>query len=115
MQQNFIKLDCVKFGLALGIFLLTSISFSQEQAVEVKKKTNSQSSTILGMSVTGNKESPRSLTIVPWRDPSMNGKSPEITPVWQPNLKLLDPDAYRRDVKLFLKFRNRRLSTQNAN
>jgi hypothetical protein len=25
------------------------------------------------------------------------------------------PDAYRRDVKLFLKFRNQRLTTQNAN
>ena len=110
MLQNMIKL-C----LALGLILLTSKSFAQQSSTEDNKKQQSRSTTLLGMSVTGNKESPRSLTIVPWRDPLMNGKSPEITPVWQPNLKLLDPDAYRRDVKLFLKFRKQRQTTQNAN
>jgi hypothetical protein len=109
------KHNIIKFSLVLGFILLSSMSFGQEQSVEVKETDNSQSSTILGMSVTGNRESPRSLTIVPWRDPLMNGKSPEIVPVWQPNLKLLDPDAYRRDVKLFLKFRTQRLTLQNAN
>ena len=62
------------------------------------------------MNVTGNKESPRSLTIVPWRTPQMNGESPEITSYWQPSLSLLEPEAYRRDVNLFLKHRQ-----QNAN
>jgi len=65
----------------------------------------SNTSNILGMSVTGNKESPRSLTIIPWRDPEMNGESAQITPVWQPNLGLLDPVSYRRDIKLFLEHR----------
>ena len=110
MEQHIIR-----YSLFLLFVVLSSISFSQEQSAEVKEKKDSQSSTLLGMSVTGNRESPRSLTIVPWRDPLMNGKSPVIVPVWQPKLKLLDPDAYRRDVKLFLKFRNQRMTTQNAN
>ena len=57
---------------------------------------------LLGMSVTGNQESPKSLTIVPWRSPTMKGDSPEVTPVWQPSLQLLDPSSYRRDINLFL-------------
>lgn len=109
------KQNTIKYSLVLGFILLSSVIFAQQQSAEVEEKTNSRSSNILGMSVTGNMESPRSLTIVPWRDPLMNGKSPEIVPVWQPKLKLLDPDAYRRDVKLFLKFRKQRLTIQNAN
>jgi len=71
-----------------------------------KKDTPDKSSRILGMSVTGNKESPRSLTIVPWRSPILNGNSSEIQSVWQPKLQLLDPDSYRRNIKLYLKQRN---------
>ncbi|PCJ47512.1 MAG: hypothetical protein COA74_11445 [Gammaproteobacteria bacterium] len=110
----------LKITLILGTMLFTLSSFAQQQAIAKKsakevEKTTSSSTRLLGMSVTGNKESPRSLTIVPWRDPLMEGKSPEIIPVWQPNLSLLDPDAYRRDVKLFLKTRNQRQTLQNAN
>jgi hypothetical protein len=114
--------NVIKFSFALSLVLLTSIGFSQEPSAKIEdkqtkqvSKNSSQSSTLLGMSVTGNKESPRSLTIVPWRDPLMDGKTPEILPVWQPNLKLLDPDAYRRDIRLFLKFRKQRLTLKNAN
>jgi len=60
---------------------------------------------ILGMSVTGNKESPRSLIIVPWRSPLLNGDTSEIKSVWQPKLKLLDPVSYRRNINLYLKQR----------
>ena len=86
---------------------------SDEKPVSTSSQPNikaSRTNAILGMNVTGNKESPRSLTIVPWRTPQMNGESPEITSYWQPSLSLLEPEAYRRDVNLFLKHRQ-----QNAN
>ena len=76
---------------------LNSEIMAAETSPEKANKT-----TLLGMSVTGNKESPKSLTIVPWRSPSMIGDSPEISPVWQPSLRLLEPSAYRRDINLFL-------------
>ncbi|MCP4414659.1 MAG: hypothetical protein GY808_19050 [Gammaproteobacteria bacterium] len=92
-------------------------TLAQESSEKKPVSTSSQpgvkssgTTAILGMNVTGNKESPRSLTIVPWRTPQMNGESPEITPYWQPTLSLLDPESYRRDVNLFLKHRQ-----QNAN
>ncbi len=79
------------------LFLYNSLYFAAE--------VESNSPQILGMSVTGNKESPRSLIIVPWRSPLLDGQSSDITSVWQPNLKLLDPASYRRDINLFLKQR----------
>ena len=88
--------------MKLTLFLLMSLLFSVSSFAA---EDSISSSRILGMSVTGNKESPRSLTIVPWRSPSMDGKIPEVSPVWQPTLGLLDPDSYRRDINLFLKHR----------
>ncbi len=62
----------------------------------------SNNDSMLGISIVGNKESPRVLTIVPWRQPLANGADPEVTQIWQPDLNLLDSDAYRRDIELFL-------------
>lgn len=101
------------------LILLTSslTSYAQstnttEQSESEKPVETSRSSTILGMSVTGNKESPRSLTIIPWRDPLMDGKDAEISPVWRPQLTLIDPDSYKRDVRLFLQQRKASITTK---
>jgi len=80
----------------------------KEKQTQTAAKQSSRASQILGMSVTGNKESPRSLTIVPWRSPLMDGEAAKINPVWQPNLGLLEPDSYRRNINLFLKQRDKR-------
>jgi len=98
--------------------LIFAILFSQNclgnEPKQDKQRVNSRSgkqinsSQILGMNVTGNKESPRSLTIVPWRSPLMDGQSPEIAPYWQPALGLLEPESYRRDINLFLHHRKQK-------
>jgi len=64
---------------------------------------------MLGISIVGNKESPRVLTIVPWRQPLADGIEPEVIPIWKPELKLLAPDSYIRDIDLFLGQRQLRL------
>ncbi|RLC99032.1 MAG: hypothetical protein DRI46_10215 [Chloroflexi bacterium] len=93
------------------IALLVEICFVQTGWLpSTLAQESSGSKAVLGMDVTGNKESPRSLTIVPWRTPQMDGESVKITPYWQPTLSFLDPESYRRDVNLFLKHRQ-----QNAN
>ena len=102
MKKIFLKV----ISLSIIIFVTISSLAVEKEPVATKTK-QSKNSQLLGMSVTGNKESPRSLTIVPWRDPDMNGKTPIISPVWQPTLKLLDPESYRRNVNLFLKQRRR--------
>ncbi|MBT8450166.1 MAG: hypothetical protein KJO69_10775 [Gammaproteobacteria bacterium] len=60
---------------------------------------------VLGMNVRGNKESPLSLTIVPWRSAEHSTKDPEIMAAWRPELGLLQPEAYRRNINAFLKSR----------
>ncbi len=81
---------------------------------------NAAEDSILGISIIGNKESPRVLTIVPWRQPLADGIEPEVIPIWKPELKLLAPDSYIRDIDLFLGQRQLRLEKidkqfQNAN
>jgi len=68
---------------------------------------------VLGMNVRGNKESPLSLTIVPWRSAEHSIKDPEIMAAWRPELGLLQPEAYRRNINAFLKSR-RMLTLDNA-
>ncbi|HFB64866.1 MAG TPA: hypothetical protein ENJ60_04920 [Aeromonadales bacterium] len=84
--------------LSLSFVSLNSLSFAA-----------SKSDTMLGISIIGNKESPRVLTIVPWRQPLANGADPDVIQIWKPDLNLLDPEAYRRDIDLFLNQRKARI------
>ena len=77
-------------------------------------------SLVLGMNVRGNKESPLSLTIVPWRSADHDTKDPQIMAAWRPELGLLQPEAYRRNINAFLKSRRLQAAgnasgTQNEN
>ena len=82
-----------------------------EQADVVAEETTTQTNKnwgILGMNVRGNKESPMSLNIVPWRSADHQQLDPEVRPGWQPKLVLLQPGAYRREVNAFLRARAKR-------
>jgi len=97
--------------LSVGVVLLATVLISAQSTAAghetqvagvtqtARKETSKQ---MLGLSVIGNQESPRVLTIVPWRQPLADGNIPEITPTWTPRMNLLDPDAFRRDINLFL-------------
>lgn len=103
------------------LVLISLISVLSLEGAEPEKKTGDQQATsavdndaatqpvqnnILGMNVRGNKESPMTLTIVPWRSASHQVKDPELSPAWRPQLSLLQPEAYRRDINAFLKIRS---------
>ncbi len=87
------------------LLLMSWISFMPTLLAAAK------SDSMLGISIVGNKESPRVLTIVPWRQPLANGADPDVIQIWKPDLILLDPEAYRRDIDLFL---NQRKARNNA-
>ena len=84
----------------------------QQQASETKQETVNKNWGILGMNVRGNKESPMSLNIVPWRSADHQQLDPEVLPGWQPRLVLLQPEAYRREVNAFLRARAKRIRTE---
>lgn len=86
--------------LMLALGFISSITFAFAA---------SKSDSMLGISIVGNKESPRVLTIVPWRQPLANGADPGVIQIWKPDLNLLDPEAYRRDIDLFLNQRKARI------
>ncbi len=109
------------FLVFIAIFYIPS-GFAEDNSAAKENNTaknkaveSVNTSNMLGMSVIGNKESPRTLTIVPWREPTMNGESPNIKPVWQPVLQLLEPEAYRRDINLFLEQRAQKLKLYTPN
>ncbi len=97
MKRYFQRIICL---LALSV---TSLSMSTHLYAA------SDSDSMLGISIIGNKESPRVLTIVPWRQPQIDGAQPEVIPIWKPELQLLAPEAYIRDIDLFLAQRELRL------
>jgi hypothetical protein len=92
--------------LATCICLCLSAQVQAQEAQAQEKKPATEQSTMLGMNVLANKESPRSLTIVPWRESTLIGKSLLLEPIWQPKLKLLQPKIYRREINVFLKHRH---------
>ena len=94
----------------------TSTQKNETPAAEPRINT----SLVLGMNVRGNKESPLSLTIVPWRSADHNTSDPQIMAAWRPELGLLQPEAYRRNINAFLKSRQATATgavsgTQNEN
>lgn len=91
----------------LSNVILTMMAFLASLVVNAASKPEA----ILGISIVGNKESPRVLTIVPWRQPLANGEDPKVIQIWSPEMNLLDPDAFRRDIDLFLSQRDQRLGT----
>jgi len=91
---------------------LTMLSAAEDESIEIAEKAPEQqvatrSSSMLGMNVRANKESALTLTIVPWRSAQHKQLDPEISPVWQPNMELLQPKAYRREINAFLRTRNK--------
>ena len=102
----------------ITVFLFATMSLSVT-AAEAEAETDTdtgqavnRSADMLGMNVRGNKESPLTLTIVPWRSAEHNQQDPEIRPGWQPQLQLLQPAAYRRNINAFLISRKSRLAAR---
>ncbi len=82
------------------------------ESTQTRQETANKNWGILGMNVRGNKESPMSLNIVPWRSADHQQLDPRVQPGYQPKLLLLQPEAYRREVNAFLRARAVRTKNQ---
>ena len=100
---------------ALTLCFLGSVSGLA--AADNKPVAEPKSKTMLGINVTGSKEAPKVLTIVPWRMPSKLASKPNIEPVWTPVPQPIDPEAFRRSLQLFEQTREKEDGTdaENAN
>jgi len=86
--------------------LSTSVSFSlNAQEEESNKSANNNAKkvqeTVLGMNVSGNKELPNVLYIVPWKSDSTPAPLPEVTRLVDEIYSPVDPEVFSKQVKFY--------------
>jgi len=83
-------------ALLLLIFsFLINASISQNiDAAEIEE-------TVLGMNVSGNKEAPNLLYIIPWKDSSDKPAPPEIYRLMDEIYSTVDPDVFDKEVAFY--------------
>ena len=57
--------------------------------------------TVLGMNVSGNKEAPNILYIIPWKDNTDDARPPEVMRLMDEIYSTVDPDVYEKEVLFF--------------
>lgn len=104
-------------------WLLAGSIYCQQQTEtqNTSKKTDGQTKpkaepeiaeAVLGMNVSGNKESPNVLYIVPWKGADSAGKLPEISPLVDEVFAPIDPLVFSKKVKFYRQLTEKQ-SSQN--
>lgn len=57
--------------------------------------------TVLGMNVSGNKEAPNMLYIIPWKESADTASPPEIFRLMDEVYSTVDPDVFEKEVNFF--------------
>ncbi len=57
--------------------------------------------TVLGMNVSGNKEAPNLLYIIPWKESSDKASPPEVYRLMDEVYSTVDPDVFNKEVSFF--------------
>ncbi len=104
----------IKKSPAIGLLLvsITCMTLVAEEAKqeeqkqdEQKKQTETSKNTIeesvLGMNVSGNRELPNVLYIIPWKGSFTGGKLPEITSLIDEVYEPVDPDVFAKQVDFY--------------
>jgi hypothetical protein len=90
-----------KIIISLLIFVCSTVLFAEETKDEDDKKTIKKEviqETVLGMNVSGNKEAPNMLYIVPWKDNSHEAKPVELYRLMDEIYSTLDPEVFIKEV-----------------
>lgn len=94
-------------ALLLTSVFLGSTIFSSLKAAESKQDSNEETtqqsikSTVLGMNVSGNKELPNVLYIIPWKKTTHKIKPPAVSRLVQEVYQPVDPDVFAKQVKFY--------------
>ncbi len=84
------------FELKLNLFLVLIIVsiVNIANAAEIEE-------TVLGMNVSGNKEAPNLLYIIPWKDSSADATPPEVYRLMDEIYSTVDPDVFEKEVVFY--------------
>ncbi len=77
------------------ILLVGMVSFSQPVESEEIKEV------VLGMNVSGNKEAPNLLYIIPWKENPNDNSPPEINRLMDEVFSTVDPDVFEKEVSFY--------------
>jgi len=75
-------------------FLINGLLSQNLHAAEIEE-------TVLGMNVSGNKEAPNLLYIIPWKDSSDKPAPPEIYRLMDEVYSTVDPDVFDKEVAFY--------------
>jgi len=82
------------FRLVITALLTSTFFLSVGGAAEIEE-------TVLGMNVSGNKEAPNLLYIIPWKEISTEANPPEIYRLMDEVYSTVDPDVFEKDVGFY--------------
>ena len=82
------------------IFTVILICFSVQLAAEDKKKPG-EPKALSGISIIGNKEAPKSLYIVPWKNSEVGVRTSLISGLLDETMKPVDKDVFMRELKFY--------------
>ena len=81
-------------GVSLSLIFIIGSMAINISAAEIEE-------TVLGMNVSGNKEAPNLLYIIPWKESSDNAAPPEVYRLMDEIYSTVDPDVFVKEVVFF--------------
>ena len=99
MNRLIIKLSLTFLFLLVGVFVKAVVSEEIEE-------------TVLGMNVSGNKEAPNLLYIIPWKGSSDKPAPPEIYRLMDEVYSTVDPDVFEKEVAFFTQLSKSKKTTK---
>jgi hypothetical protein len=79
----------------IALFLVADV------AAKGKAKKQDEAKTLSGISITGNKEAPKSLFIVPWKSSELGGESDLASNLLNEKMETVDKDVFERELDFY--------------
>ncbi|VAW68307.1 hypothetical protein MNBD_GAMMA09-1682 [hydrothermal vent metagenome] len=114
-QKNIITLSGLISVLFMGFFLLINPVNAEEEAAQSEKqaksektakkkagkKSSSQVKELSGISIIGNKEAPKSLYIVPWKNSEVGVRSSLTSGLLDDSMRPIDKEVFARELDFY--------------
>ncbi|MCW8934367.1 MAG: hypothetical protein OQK98_06560 [Gammaproteobacteria bacterium] len=99
----------LRYIKTMGLFLILAVSFSFAYAEDKPKTGNSKKSVkkdnevkeLSGISIIGNKEAPKSLYIVPWKNSEVGVRSSLTSGLLDESMRPVDKEVFLRELDFY--------------
>lgn len=86
---------------AVSLLLIGTVAMAQEENKDGEKKVDKEVKELSGISIIGNKETPKSLYIVPWKSSEVGVESGLNSSLLDPRLQPLDKEVFSRELEFY--------------